>query len=525
MLSLLISAWPRTRHEQILVYVVVLHVVVWWTFALILFYPSDLHNDMVEAFSWGRELQLGYFKHPPLWAWICAIWFSVFPTADWAFYLLSVTNSTVGLIGVWMIAGRFVTGRERLAAVLLLELVPFFNFLAFNYNANSIQLSLWPWTAYIFLISLERRSLISAAIFGILAAMLVLSKYSAGILLVCCLIASITHSMARDYWKSAAPFLSMIVFLICIAPHAAWCVYAPTGPMHNLATRTAFPFLVILNKAVLFFVGCVLFHSLLALVFVILFEPRHLRLKELVSGLRARQNGSLAILSFGPFVLMAIISIVGNVKITTNSAIPFFPFVPLALIVLLQLRFDAQKLRSTLLSVKLLMAGSLMMAVPVAAAKFKANSDHYNEPRSLVARQLNELWRERYRAPLRVVAGSESYALAATFYGPDHPSEFTNFSSTDAPWISPLRLEKQGLAIICVHTDVLCMDRARKWKGLTDFEQTIHAQKPEFLRAAGQAQAFHIMFVAPGQGLTQHSPKHDDSDMQAASPGAWRPER
>ena len=36
---------------------------------------AAIHNDMAEAYVWGREFQLGYNQHPPFWAWICGAGF------------------------------------------------------------------------------------------------------------------------------------------------------------------------------------------------------------------------------------------------------------------------------------------------------------------------------------------------------------------------------------------------------------------------------------------------------------------
>ena len=40
---------------------------------------GDLHNDVLEAYALGQELQFGYDKHPPFWGWVAYAWFSVFP--------------------------------------------------------------------------------------------------------------------------------------------------------------------------------------------------------------------------------------------------------------------------------------------------------------------------------------------------------------------------------------------------------------------------------------------------------------
>ena len=67
---------------------------------------------MAEAYAWGQEFQLGYNQHPPFWAWVCGLWFQVFPRTGWAFALLSSTNAAIGLWGAWTLIGDFAEGRE-----------------------------------------------------------------------------------------------------------------------------------------------------------------------------------------------------------------------------------------------------------------------------------------------------------------------------------------------------------------------------------------------------------------------------
>ena len=149
---------------------IALHILVWTFYAMIGNGAADIHHDMAEAYAWGREFQLGYFKHPPFWAWVAGLWFAMAPRADWAFYLLSMVNAGLGLWAVWLIAGRLIANRKlRLCAVLLLELTPFYHFLGFKFNANTILLSLWPWATYFFLRVLEDRDPRAAIGLGIVA--------------------------------------------------------------------------------------------------------------------------------------------------------------------------------------------------------------------------------------------------------------------------------------------------------------------------------------------------------------------
>ncbi len=51
-----------------------------------------LHIDVLEAYAWGKEFQLGYYAHPPFWAWIAGAWFLVFPVNNAWFILLEAIN-------------------------------------------------------------------------------------------------------------------------------------------------------------------------------------------------------------------------------------------------------------------------------------------------------------------------------------------------------------------------------------------------------------------------------------------------
>ena len=107
-MSIAISA-PLRRSDgdtRDLLLLLAAHVVLWTAFCLLYLAPSDLQNDMTEAFSWAQEMPLGTYKHPPFYAWVVHGWFSLFPTADWAFYLLCAVNAAIGLAAVRTGTGR-----------------------------------------------------------------------------------------------------------------------------------------------------------------------------------------------------------------------------------------------------------------------------------------------------------------------------------------------------------------------------------------------------------------------------------
>ena len=50
---------------------------------------KNLPLDTIEALAWGSNLDWGFNKHPPMSAVFSEIFFQIFGSQDWAYYLLS----------------------------------------------------------------------------------------------------------------------------------------------------------------------------------------------------------------------------------------------------------------------------------------------------------------------------------------------------------------------------------------------------------------------------------------------------
>ena len=204
-----VGSLPRDPYALPLI--LLAHVALWTIYSCMAQSAGAVHHDMTEAFVWGENPALGYYKHPPLYAWITGLWFEVFPRRDWAFYLLSQVNAATGLAGIWYLAGRLVGPDTRLAALLLLTLAPFHNVMAINFNANTVLLSLWPWTAFAFVKAMQTGRARDGVAFGAIAAAAMLCKYYSGLLLATCVLASLAHPRVQEIYRSRAPDRKSVV--------------------------------------------------------------------------------------------------------------------------------------------------------------------------------------------------------------------------------------------------------------------------------------------------------------------------
>jgi 4-amino-4-deoxy-L-arabinose transferase-like glycosyltransferase len=150
---------------------------------------------------------------------------------------------------------KFAEGDRRRAAIALLLLTPFYTFLALKYNANSIFLSLWPWTMHFFVRSIDDRRLANAILFGLFLGLALLSKYFALILAATCLVAALVHPARRAYFASPVPYISMLVAALLFAPHIWWLLRSDATPVHYFVHKTGFEIFTVLIACVTLLAG------------------------------------------------------------------------------------------------------------------------------------------------------------------------------------------------------------------------------------------------------------------------------
>jgi len=188
--------------------------------------------------------------------WVTRAWTSVFPLTNWSFQLLALTNAAFGLWTVDLISRRFVRGDKRMIVLLLLMLLPIYQFHAQRFNANSVLLAAWPLATYCFLRSFETREIRWAVAAGAAAALAMLGKYYSVFLIVSFVFAAICHPQRRAYFTSWAPWVSLVTLFTALLPHLNWLVVNGAPPVfYALAQHTGKGFAPSLLEAVLFILG------------------------------------------------------------------------------------------------------------------------------------------------------------------------------------------------------------------------------------------------------------------------------
>lgn len=421
-----------------------------------------LHFDLLEAYAWGKEFQLGYNQHGPFWAWIAGAWFLLFPNTNTSFVLLEAANATLGLIGAWMLIGLFTRGWERHAATLLLVATPFYTLNAYKYNANTIFISLWPWTLYFFIRSVDTLSKRDAALFGVFAAACILSKYYAVLLLGTCGLSLIFHQNGRRYLLSPLPWIAGVIFSILVLPHLLWALNSNAPPVAYAKSLTGRGWLFTGQYVGRFVGDLLLFQAgMAALIFLVFVATRRARTVDEVAPLPQPRRRFLGVLVLAPPLLTIMAALVFQLKIEAIMAIGLFPLMPLFL---MQWVTPLDRRRCFYLAGGAAVAVTVvtLIGAPFAGAVMasKKAGPSFAFPYRELAASVTEVWRSEYHTPLKVIGGEAGTANGISFYSADRPSSFVNLEYGRALWVTDAKLKQNGLVIACIHEDLACLSKA-----------------------------------------------------------------
>lgn len=448
---------PDAQDRRALALLLVAHVVCWTVYGAVALGVGALHDDVIEAWNWGQAPQLGYYKHPPLFAWVTWAWFRVFPVADWSFYLLAAAASALGLAGAAALARLLGAGRDRVAAVAFLMLGPLYGFLALKFNANAVLIPVWPWACYWFLRSLHSGRAPDGAVAGVLGALAMLGKYYSALLLLAFLAVALLPRHRARYFKSPAPYVSMAVGFLLLGPHIWWTVVNNYPTVEYALSKFRYP----LSKLV-FWAAMTTLAPIIMLSLAVAFMAWAAGVPVTRLLARAWRRGletasrPLVILATLPFLLTLGFGFLGHSKVSLSYTIPIFFLVPLLFLPLLDDGVAARTRRRLVVAALALSAGVAVASPAVAVYRIYADIEIAAMPLTELSKEATRFWRETMHRPLRVVGSSSRLMGAISFYSPDRPLYFIDFDNERAPWVSSKRIAREGMLAICRVGDAAC---------------------------------------------------------------------
>ncbi len=488
---------PR-RRERTAVRLLIGYVGVWTLYGVLAKGSQDVHFDMGEAVAWSREPAFGYSKHPPLSAWVVRAWFTIFPLADWAYYLLAMVLAGLALWIAWILSGRWLEGEKRAAGLALLTLVPFFNFHALKFNANTVLIPLWAATTLWFLRSFETRDLVSAALAGVAAAAAMLGKYWSIVLVGGLAIAALGDPRRSGYFRSPAPWVTAAAGSLVLAPHVAWLLTQGGSPFdYALGKHPAASFLDAILGSLRFLAGGAAYIGVPVVLAVAATLPNAAAILDTLWPATAHRR--VAALAFwAPLLLAILVGLAAQVLINSLWIISAVILLPVVLLSspLVGMRRGALPL---LLGVAIALPVLATLAAPaVAYVIHRHGLAHHAQHYRLVAEAVDRAWRATTDQPMGLVGSDTNLGNGVAFYLSDRPSTLDVLHPRRTPWANEARIERQGIALVCAIADADCMTGVEALASRLSRGKRVEIELARnYLGIAGKPERYAIITIPP----------------------------
>ena len=362
----------------------------------------NLPLDTIEALAWGSNLDWGFNKHPPLSALAVEIFYQIFGNQDWAYYFLSQVFVIISLFVVWKFSQDFFKNKTySLISVLIIESIYFYNYTTPEFNVYISELPFWALVVFYSWKSLTVNSFKNWFLLGLFAGLGFLSHY-----LFCYLLMSIAIFFIYNFNKNKKfEFKSLIaleVFIIVIIPHLLWLIENNYITITYGLHRTESADSNILDHAIHPVVFLIKQLGILAPFWFIIF----ILVKKFKVKLNYSDNKFLFLfaINFIPIFLIALTSLITGAKIKTMWLTPFYLFIGIFFVYILQSQINLKKLKNFIFSFLFLFFLSPFIYSVISLSQDDKRTDYEGRK---IAKKVQYEWQKNYKEPINIVLGNE----------------------------------------------------------------------------------------------------------------------
>jgi hypothetical protein len=283
-------------------------------------------------------------------------------------------------------------------------------------------------------------------------------KYWSVVLLLGLAIAALADPRRADYFRSRAPWITILVGAVAIAPHLVWLAANHFAPfayavfVHGEASAAS-----ALTGAVGYLLGSIGYVCVPLLIVFAIARPTAEALADMVWPAAAERR--LAAAAFwATLVLPAVIAPPAGVRLTSLWSMSAWTLLPVMLLSSPRVsigRTDVVRVVAAAVAFPLVLL-ALSPAIGFAAHRTAAASEVHA---SLLAAPVERLWREITDRPLKVFSSTEILVDGVPFYLRDHPIS-VHVLERAATRLEDARIEQDGVALLCPMSAPGCLAAA-----------------------------------------------------------------
>jgi 4-amino-4-deoxy-L-arabinose transferase-like glycosyltransferase len=409
------------------------HLIIWTLIPTLT--NHNLPLDTIEALAWGSNLDWGFNKHPPASAFFAEVFYQIFGPQDWVYYLLSQIFVVISFFVVWKFSEEFFNNKIlSLLSVLLLEGIYFYNFTTPEFNVNVCQLPFWTLSVLYGWKGFKDNKTINWLLFGLFAALGILSKYLFIYLLVAMDV--FFYYMIIKKRVNLKSFISLIPFFLVLLPHIIWLTehdyITITYGLHRTGTGDQ-NFLDHLFYPIIFLgkqIGVLIPFFIMSFFVVSKFKSKF--------NLKDQKLLFLLTINIVPILLMFLTSMIMGVKIRTMWTTSFYLFFGVLLVYIFQTQINLKKLKGFVSVFLILFIFSPFAYAYISITKTDKRTDY---PGKQIAEIVEKKWDPRWTKFEYYVGNDEWHAGNLSYHLKSRPVVLINKIAADKKFYYPFLLE------------------------------------------------------------------------------------
>lgn len=430
------------RPGAVVAAILALHVLLW---TLV---PAMVHRglpiDLVEGYGIAKEWVLATYKHPALPYWVLEATRALTGAIGWPAYLVSSLCVAATVAMVYRLGRDMTDGPGAAVGALLLTGVLYFNWVTPEFNHNVAQMP--AWIAIVLALWRARTTgrMLWWVLLGVASAAGVYIKLSTGFLLIAAAIYILADARTRRQIATPAPWLSLAVFILLIAPFLRWMWetdFAIVSYAEERALRKSEGVGVFLLKQWLSVV-------VLGVMLAVAMMPLRREPAE-----RPAPRDALAFLlwvHFAPHVLLIAVALANKAGLKGSWGTAMASLNGLGL-VLIFARLGWH------IRVGRVVAGAALMTLSVPALyglsvtyqdAYTRRPQRVNWPQQEIARRLEGIWTRETGRPLGIVAGDIWTAGQVAVHSASRPSVLIQGEFEKSPWVTRERIAREGALVV-----------------------------------------------------------------------------
>lgn len=419
-------------------------------------------RDTIEGFLWGRTFQWGFFKHPPLQAWILGLSEYLAPAAPWLAYVYAQICVLITLWAVWRLARAVVgEGQATLVGLLTLGGIHYYGPPMQTFTPDTLSAPLWALTGLFWWRAVfERRPLAWFAL-AVTVALSIYAKY-VGLLLVGVLVPlTLLLPEGRKAMGRREFWLALALGVLLVLPHGLWLLETDFKAMTHAVSHGQAPsgFLDRLRYCFSFLIAQVAAHTMLLVLFAACIGFGRLRppTECTIEGRRVpeREKAAILVMAVAPLAITLLTNFVVGGEFRQGRGTALFAFSALALVMLAGPVLRIGRLRFAAVAILAVVVGLPVVNAAHHVPRLAMGASHVPTlyPARALTDELVDIWRTRTNAPLRLVVGDRWHAGNVAFYAPERPLILLEGDLSISPWVTREMIARDGALVIWNPTD------------------------------------------------------------------------